>query len=186
MAVLDDYPKVTASIAIPNMERQKFLVFVTVNGPQSKETVQVLLEYCIDRLVDYMFPNRLMILKSFPLDGNGKNDRRMLIRQNRTPQYSGGSLLQAESTTEQRLTEIFAQTLGIPSNKISVHDNFFDLGDHSLLAATAVSSIRESFDTAEFGVRDSFSAIKEIATFLDGHLTPKQKEKTKSTSSFML
>jgi non-ribosomal peptide synthetase-like protein len=187
MAALDDHPIVTGSIAIPDMERQKLLAFVTVKGASRKEAVQTLLDHCLDRLVDYMVPDRLMVLNSFPLDANGKIDRKMLIRQSRGAQHSRGSLIQAESTTERKLTKIFARSLGVPSDKISVHDNFFDLGGHSLLAASAVSSIREEFNT-EFGVRDFFGArtIKDMARLIDGHLSPNRTEKKKSTSSFMM
>jgi acetyltransferase-like isoleucine patch superfamily enzyme len=185
MAALDDHPIVTASIAFPDMERQKLLAFVTVNGPGRKEAVEVLLDHCVDRLVDYMVPDRLMVLNSFPLDTNGKIDRKMLIQQSQASQHSLNSLVQAESATEQRVSQIFAHCLGIPSIRISVYDNFFDLGGHSLLAAAAVSSIRETFDTAEFGVRDFFGArtIKEIAKILAGNLSQKQNKK-KISSSF--
>ncbi|KAG7342362.1 McnC domain containing protein [Nitzschia inconspicua] len=188
MAALDDHPIVTGSIAIPDTERQKLLAFVTVNGAGRKEAVQLLLDHCLDRLVDYMVPDRLIILENFPLDANGKIDRKILIRQSRGTQHSRRSLIQAESSTERKLTEIFAQSLGIPSTKISVHDNFFDLGGHSLLAAGAVSSIREAFDTDAFGVRDFFSArtIKEMASIIDGHLSPKQQEKRALTSKYIM
>jgi non-ribosomal peptide synthetase component F/acetyltransferase-like isoleucine patch superfamily enzyme len=187
MAALDDHPIVTASIAIPDMEHQKLLAFVTVNGGGRKPAVQILLDHCLKRLVDYMVPDRLMVLNSFPLDANGKIDRKKLIKHSRGSQHSRNSLVQAQSNTELKLTQIFAQSLGVASTQISVQDNFFDLGGHSLLAAGAVSSIRETFNTDEFGVRDFFSArtIKDMASVIDSHLNPKEKGRKISTANFI-
>jgi amino acid adenylation domain-containing protein/FkbM family methyltransferase len=44
---------------------------------------------------------------------------------------------------EARLSQIFAETLGLP--RIGVHDPFFEVGGHSLLAARVVARTRQAF-----------------------------------------
>jgi acetyltransferase-like isoleucine patch superfamily enzyme/acyl carrier protein len=47
------------------------------------------------------------------------------------------------STTEQALAEIWAEVLGL--DRIGIHDNFFDLGGHSLLSLRVISRLNEVF-----------------------------------------
>jgi NAD(P)-dependent dehydrogenase (short-subunit alcohol dehydrogenase family)/acyl carrier protein len=50
--------------------------------------------------------------------------------------------------TELTIAEIWQQILGI--EKVGIHDNFFDLGGHSLLVAKIVASLRNAFPQVEF------------------------------------
>jgi len=45
--------------------------------------------------------------------------------------------------TEQTIAEIWQQVLGI--EKVGIHDNFFDLGGHSLLVAKVIAPLRSAF-----------------------------------------
>ena len=45
--------------------------------------------------------------------------------------------------TEQTIAEIWQQVLGI--EKVGIHDNFFDLGGHSLLVAKVIAHLRNAF-----------------------------------------
>jgi len=47
------------------------------------------------------------------------------------------------TAVERMLSEIWSEHLGV--SRLSIHDNFFDLGGYSLLAARVVSRIREKF-----------------------------------------
>lgn len=47
------------------------------------------------------------------------------------------------TNTEQRLAELWKQILGVAT--VGVHDNFFDLGGHSLIAMRLVAAIQEAF-----------------------------------------
>jgi amino acid adenylation domain-containing protein len=91
-------------------------------------------------LPDYMVPSHVVPLASVPLTPNGKVDRRAL------PAPSGASsarvgYLAPESVLERRIAEIWQQVLdGVT---IGRHDNFFDLGGHSLLFARVQAPIQE-------------------------------------------
>ena len=45
--------------------------------------------------------------------------------------------------TEQTIAEVWQQVLGI--EKVGIHDNFFDLGGHSLLVAKVIAHLRSAF-----------------------------------------
>ncbi|WP_143760417.1 non-ribosomal peptide synthetase, partial [Paenibacillus sp. FSL R5-0765] len=112
----------------------------------------------------YMIPAYLIQLERLPLTTNGKVDRRSLP----APEES---LLPGEGHTPPRtpleasLAEIWKSVLGL--EHIGVHDNFFDLGGHSLRATTLVSKVHQELNV-ELPLRDVFrySTIEEMALAL--------------------
>ncbi|MGA2351078.1 MAG: amino acid adenylation domain-containing protein [Terracidiphilus sp.] len=81
-------------------------------------------------LPEYMVPAVYVRLNSLPLTPNGKLNRKALP----APEEDAYTAHKSEAPVgdiETQLAEIWAQVLGI--NRISAHDNFFDLGGHSLL-----------------------------------------------------
>ena len=81
--------------------------------------------------------------RTLPLTANGKVDRNRSPRPiskrptHRTPHVG------PRTPTEVRIAAIWADALGIASP--GVHDNFFDLGGHSLKAAQIVTALRSAF-----------------------------------------
>ncbi|NEP36781.1 phosphopantetheine-binding protein, partial [Moorena sp. SIO3B2] len=48
-----------------------------------------------------------------------------------------------QTETQKVLAEIWKEVLGI--EQVGIHDNFFDLGGHSLMATQVVSRVRQTF-----------------------------------------
>jgi hypothetical protein len=80
-------------------------------------------------LPTYMVPSAFVVLEHFPLTPNGKLDRRALP----APEPGANSSHEYEAPqgeVEELLASIWRDTLRV--ERIGRHDNFFDLGGHSL------------------------------------------------------
>jgi len=113
-------------------------------------------------LPEYMIPSEMIVLDKFPLTANGKVDRKALP----TPDGSGLSRKAYEAPEgelEQSLAAIWQDLLKV--ERVGRHDNFFDLGGHSLLVITLVARINEQFDISvsvtEFFNRPTLIEITE-------------------------
>ena len=121
------------------------------------------------RLPQYMIPGALMLMDKFPLNANGKIDRKAF------PAFSGEKATAArmpvalQSETEKSLAAIWSELLNVET--IGLHDDFFDLGGHSLLAIRAVARIRDRFDV-NLSLRNLFEAptLEGLARVIDGLL----------------
>ena len=99
-------------------------------------------EFARERLPDYMVPAVFMLLPAIPLTKNGKIDRDALPHPEEAERRR--ERVAPRTDAESKLSAIWSELLGI--EELSVDDNFFDLGGHSLSAMQLVSRIRRSFD----------------------------------------
>ncbi|MDO9105380.1 MAG: amino acid adenylation domain-containing protein [Methylovulum sp.] len=95
------------------------------------------------RLPGYMVPSSWVLLDQLPLTVNGKVDRNAL-RQLVVGQQSRQAYIAPVTETEQRLVGIWQELLGL--ERVGVHDNFFDMGGHSLLSVRLMAAIQQTFD----------------------------------------
>uniref|UniRef100_UPI003783F89B amino acid adenylation domain-containing protein n=1 Tax=Inquilinus sp. TaxID=1932117 RepID=UPI003783F89B len=81
-------------------------------------------------LPEYMVPSKLVWLERLPVSANGKLDRKALP----DPEWEsdGTGHAEPEGETEQAIAGIWRDVLGLA--QISRHDDFFNLGGHSLTA----------------------------------------------------
>jgi hypothetical protein len=109
--------------------------------------------YLRERLPDYMVPSVMVELESMPLTLNGKIDEGRLPK----PGHAEASEEEGEpgNAVEEVLLGIWAEVLKLDT--ITVHDNFFDCGGHSLLSVLLVSRIREALQT-DLPLRTIFEA----------------------------
>ncbi|WP_288993413.1 non-ribosomal peptide synthetase [uncultured Paenibacillus sp.] len=112
----------------------------------------------------YMIPTYLIQLERLPLTTNGKVDRRSLPAPEESLQPGEGHT-PPRTPLEANLAEIWKSVLGL--EHIGVHDNFFDLGGHSLRATTLVSKVHQELNV-ELPLRDVFrySTIEQMALAL--------------------
>ena len=96
-----------------------------------------------NKLPDYMMPSAFVILDALPLTPSGKVDRQALPKPDPTRPDLQRAFVAPRTPVEEVLAKIWAQVLGL--ERVGVHDNFFDLGGHSLSATQVISRIRDSF-----------------------------------------
>jgi acyl-coenzyme A synthetase/AMP-(fatty) acid ligase/acyl carrier protein len=92
------------------------------------------------KLPEHMVPAVLIEVQDWPLNPNGKVDRKALPPV--TVQASGGYQAPA-GETEQLLAGIWSEVLGIPLAHISATASFFELGGHSLLLLRLLKAIEQ-------------------------------------------
>ncbi len=102
-----------------------------------------LIEAARVRLPHYMRPNGYVNLDAFPLNTNGKIDRKALPPPTDETLARSGSIEPPRSDRERKLLEIWKSLL--QTDAISIKDNFFDIGGTSLKAVSLMIELEKSF-----------------------------------------
>jgi acyl carrier protein len=110
------------------------------NGPTSPGELRAFLKI---RFPDYMIPSRFVALTRLPLTPNGKIDRQALPEAGNSRPELATSYSAPETSVERELTQIWADVLLL--DQVGIHDNFFDLGGHSLAASRVISRVIQTF-----------------------------------------
>jgi hypothetical protein len=87
-----------------------------------------------------MVPSTYVFLDSFPLTPNGKVDRSQLPEPDNL-MVSGETFVAPRTPMEIFLSGVWRELLGV--DRVSLHDNFFDLGGHSLLSMKVITQIEK-------------------------------------------
>src|SRR5262249_12544343 len=104
----------------------------------------------------YMLPHHYIELAEIPLTPNGKVDRKNLPDPADTGMGTGVAYLAPRDEIEEKLLHIWREVLG--KEKISVKDNFFDLGGHSLKATRLAGQIHKTFGVS-IGLKEIFETL---------------------------
>jgi amino acid adenylation domain-containing protein len=156
-AILNRDPSVQASVVTAREDNfgEKRLVAYVVPKAGSKPNEQSLRDSIRQRLPDYMEPSAFVWLEAMPLTPNGKIDRAALPPPDAQLGATDAEFVAPRNSTEEALAEIISDVLKVP--RVSVHDDFFHLGAHSLLGAQIVAHVRNVFG-ADLKLLDVFDA----------------------------
>ncbi|HEX6292026.1 MAG TPA: amino acid adenylation domain-containing protein [Herpetosiphonaceae bacterium] len=102
--------------------------------------------YVRQRLPDYMVPNTFVVLDTLPLTPNGKLDRSALPVPDTARPALEAAFVAPRTEVERTIAAVWQALLNI--EQIGLHDNFFDLGGHSLLVVQAHSQLSTIFNCA--------------------------------------
>ena len=120
---------------------------------QAEASLSDLLIFLQSKLPDYMIPKTFLSLDDFPLTATGKIDRRMLSAKSLEEINIESELTPPRNEIEESLINIWKEVLF--KTELGIHDNFFNLGGHSLIATQVISRIRDVFQL-ELSLRDFF------------------------------
>src|SRR5262249_11295545 len=118
-------------------------------------TANALRSYLKEKLPAYMIPGAYVMMESFPLNRNGKVDRRALPLPEEAGLELSANFEAPRTPVEQAMAGIWAEVLKRP--RVGIHDSFFDLGGHSLLATQVISRVRKVFQV-EIPLRQMFES----------------------------
>ncbi|MHC0066348.1 amino acid adenylation domain-containing protein [Nostoc sp. UIC 10890] len=139
-------------------------------GSLARERVPQLRDFLREKLPEYMLPTAFIFLDAFPLTPNGKVNRRVLPL---PESYSTQNNLYVAPETElqQTIASTWQTVLGI--GKVSINDNFFDLGGHSLLISQVNAQLRDKLQR-DISVVEMFQYPS--ISLLAKHLSQEQQE----------
>ena len=111
----------------------------TAGAPELRQALR-------ERLPEPMVPAAWHFLPALPLSANGKIDRRALSRLGSEPGPGAGDgpATPPQTAMEQQVAAAWRDVLGLA--QVGRHDNFFDLGGHSLLLLRLQERLRASLD----------------------------------------
>ena len=163
----------TAAVVVrEGMPGGKRLVgYVVPRRASSPPSPGVLHDFLRKKLPDFMVPSAFVFLEALPLTGNGKIDRKTLLKLPPPNFASAAAHNAAEPANEMEriVARVWQQALGTSS--VGLTDNFFDLGAHSLTVAEAHAKLQEALGH-EISLLDlfQFTTVSALAAHLDAQL----------------
>jgi amino acid adenylation domain-containing protein len=98
------------------------------------------------KLPTYMVPALIMQVDKIPITKNGKTDKNALLQLEGSKAGKNKNIVVPRNEVDKKLLEICAELLTIDKVTISIKDNFFDLGAHSLKITQLISRIYKDFN----------------------------------------
>jgi amino acid adenylation domain-containing protein len=153
-AALDNHPAVRESVVVGRAEEGEVVSLVAYLVPAAEGSVDVdrLRLDLRARLPDFMVPTGFVLLDGLPRTPSGKRDRRRLPeiapRVPRAARYE-----RPTGHLERVLSAIWEELLGLED--VGRHDNFFDLGGHSLLLFQLQRRLQQALDV-RVGITELF------------------------------
>lgn len=125
----------------------------------------LLKQYLAKKLPQYMIPNSVIVVCQFPLNKNGKIDKKSLPEAGENDMF-WKTYRQPKTETEILIEKVWKDELGVGS--VGLNDDFFDIGGHSLNAIQATTKLNDVFGT-DISLKDFYgnSVLKKMAIFID-------------------
>ena len=157
------HPTIEEAIVIGHQDEkdQAYLcAYLVVNKEWNANELR---SYLLKSLPDYMVPTYFVELEKLPLTMNGKIDHKALPTAAKV--LLSKEYVAPRNKVEENLQEIWSNILSV--DNISVLDNFFDLGGHSIIAMALVSQVHREFNV-QFSLGEVFQypTIEEMAKCL--------------------
>jgi amino acid adenylation domain-containing protein len=107
------------------------------------EFIPQLRQHLRETLPEQMVPSAFLVVSRLPLLPNGKIDRHALPEPDSGFSNQGVTAPQSCGPTEERIRRVWQEALRV--ERVGIHDNFFDLGGHSLLLAAVQNKLAREF-----------------------------------------
>lgn len=143
------------------------------NEIQKSSLKTMINQHLSEDLPDYMLPTVYVVLDELPLSANGKIDLDRLPKPEFCKTYTP-----PENDLEVKLSEIWSEILGLPSNTIGIHDNFFAIGGNSLMAVQLVIRLKN-----KLGVQLELMDLKNITIHEIGKRLKSQERDTNAVDT---
>ena len=134
-------------------------------APGAEVRLDELHRFAQERLPDYMVPSHVMLMDAFPMTPSGKIDTQALPEPSFDRRILSNAHVPPRSDVERTLAEVWQGLLGVED--VGVHDDFFELGGDSLMAAEMFVVIEDRLNRAlPLGVLAQDPTIAGLASHL--------------------
>lgn len=136
--------------------------------------------YIQSKLPSYMFPSSYIFVDKIPLTANGKTNYAALPCPSKN--RIAHNLIAPRNETEVKILELWTQLLHI--DRISIEDNFFEKGGHSLLVVQLINMLNKTFKI-ELSVKKIFEAptIVKLSTVIQKEIADSISKQTRTTNN---
>ena len=160
-AVLMEHPAIFEAVAFPVAHETlgEDVAAAVVPKPNASITASDLQSFALSRLPGFKIPRRIAIVERIPKGPTGKVQRIKLAEQLGLEAVGGNEsqtrpkFVAPRTVVETTLAEIWREILGV--ERVGIHDNFFDLGGHSISCAQVINRVRSTLG-AELSFQDFF------------------------------
>jgi amino acid adenylation domain-containing protein len=169
-AAINRHPAVISSAVVArNDSGEKRLVAYLVAAPGTEIWDRELRDALAQSLPDYMVPASFVRLDRIPVTANGKLDKAALPTPTTENQLPRDSYAAPRTELEEMVEGIVGPILGLP--RVSIYDNFFLLGGHSLMGAQVIAKVRDMFGV-ELNLRNVFESptVAKLAAKIESSL----------------
>lgn len=164
--ILTQQPEVQSAVVVAREDEpgnQYLVAYIVPNQPTP--SIKCLRDVLRQQLPEYMVPSAFVLLDTLPLTPNGKVNRQALPQpehQNPMTELSG---VMPHTEAERIIATVWQEILQL--ERVGIHDNFFNLGGHSLLLGKMQFQLQERFGQ-EISVIDLFKypTIHRLANYL--------------------
>jgi acyl carrier protein len=168
VAVLDRHPAIHSSVVVArgsSCEEKRLAAYLVMRNGTIPAAAEVR-GFLQNELPEYMVPSIFVCLDALPLTVSGKVDRTALPDPDPENTLRDDPFTAPRTPIEERLAKILTTLLSL--NEVSVNDNFFLLGGHSLLGTQLIAKIRGAFGV-ELGLRTLFDTptIADLSTEIE-------------------
>ena len=144
---------------------EKYLVCYYTSADKAKIKQEEIVAYCQQELPDYMVPQYYIHLDKLPLTANTKVDRRAL--ESIELPKEDKAVISPENEIQAEILAIWQEYLNL--TRISIDDDFFYIGGHSLKAAQIVNEMQSRgyyLELAQFMTNSTIKKLSEIVSSL--------------------
>ncbi|MFZ0548313.1 MAG: amino acid adenylation domain-containing protein [Candidatus Promineifilaceae bacterium] len=155
----------------------KLIAYLVIEAGYPPEEPEAIRSFVKSKLPSYMVPAAVVFLDEIPLTPNGKIDTAALP----DPEIktAGPGYVPPRNPIEQSLVEIWQGLLKL--EKVGVHDDFFTIGGHSILAIQLFSRIEKTWGLMlNVGLLFRAQTIAELGRIIQENLNSKEENTTPS------
>lgn len=137
---LVQYPQIRQALVLVDSKSKNIVAYYIAKHKLDESVIN---NYLKTELPKYMLPQALIYLKKLPVTINGKLDKQSLPT---TKVTDLNTYVPPRNPLEAQICRIFAETLNYPTEKVSINDDFFNLGGNSISVIRLIAKLQRNFN----------------------------------------